>query len=69
MNWNKQKLPVGSTRVVKKFAFLPVDLTRPEYEVVWLEHYYEKQVYVRRYNDYAWEYVETFRSDLNEPTN
>lgn len=43
MRWtNKRPAPIGTSKVVKKFAFLPVTVGHTR---VWLEFYYQHYIY------------------------
>lgn len=46
MRWTKKPEPkLGDTRMLVKFAWWPVKLSRPEGTTVWLETYYSLQRY------------------------
>jgi hypothetical protein len=45
---NKKKHSLGETRIVNKFAWLPVKISKEEY--IWLQFYKVKQKYLEEYN-------------------
>jgi len=54
MIWTNMKVPVGTVRVIKRFAWFVTPLDFPKNHRVWFSYYYEKQYYGQYYTEFKW---------------